>query len=51
MASPLRIGVIGCGAVAQIMHIPYLCDYDEHFQLVALATVSGSTGKVISGFP
>lgn len=39
MTSPLRVGVIGCGAVAQIMHIPYLCDYDEHFEVVALADI------------
>jgi predicted dehydrogenase len=36
MNSPLRVGVIGCGAIAQIMHIPYLVDY-EHFELVALS--------------
>ena len=36
MDSPLRIGLIGCGAIAQIMHIPYLCDH-EQFELVALA--------------
>src|SRR5438477_5123795 len=34
--SPLRVGVIGCGAIAQIMHIPHLVEY-EQFQLVALA--------------
>src|SRR5688500_4617642 len=33
---PLRIGVIGCGAIAQIMHIPYLTEYDP-FELVAIA--------------
>lgn len=33
---PLRTGVIGCGAIAQIMHIPYLIDY-EQFELVALS--------------
>src|SRR5262249_52843333 len=39
MAAPLRIGVVGCGAIAQIMHIPYLVDY-EQFELVALADAS-----------
>ncbi|MBL8156599.1 MAG: Gfo/Idh/MocA family oxidoreductase [Anaerolineae bacterium] len=33
----LRMGLIGCGAIAQIMHIPYLIDLDEKFELVALA--------------
>lgn len=37
--SPLKVGVIGCGAIAQIMHIPYLDEY-EQFELVALADVS-----------
>src|SRR5260221_7523865 len=36
MAEPLKIGVVGCGAIAQIMQIPYLVDY-EQFELVALA--------------
>lgn len=39
MADRLRIGVVGCGAIAQIMHIPYLVDY-EQFDLVALADAS-----------
>jgi predicted dehydrogenase len=37
MTQPLRTGVIGCGAIAQIMHLPYLAEYTEHFDLVALA--------------
>jgi predicted dehydrogenase len=37
MANRLRMGVIGCGAIAQIMHIPYIIEYDEKFELVALA--------------
>ena len=31
----LRVGVIGCGAIAQIMHIPYLVEH-ERFNLVSL---------------
>src|SRR5258708_24064053 len=41
MADPLRIGVIGCGAIAQIMHIPYMVDY-EQFDLVALSDMNRS---------
>jgi len=37
MSAPLRVGLIGCGAIAQIMHIPHLDEYEEYFQLVALA--------------
>lgn len=36
MTSPLRVGLVGCGNIAQIMHIPYLVEY-EQFELVALA--------------
>lgn len=39
--NPLRIGVIGCGAIAQLSHIPYITD-DERFELVALADMNGS---------
>src|SRR5258708_9101584 len=41
MAEPLRRGVVGCGAIAQIMHIPYLVDY-EQFDLVALSDMNRS---------
>ncbi len=37
MAEKLRVGVIGAGAIAQIMHLPYLTDYDDLFEVVALA--------------
>lgn len=36
MTQKLRVGVIGCGAIAQIMHIPYLVEY-EQFEVVALS--------------
>lgn len=35
MPQQLRIGLIGCGAIAQIMHIPYLTEH-ERFELVSL---------------
>ena len=35
MSPSLRTGVIGCGAIAQIMHIPYLVEH-ERFELVSL---------------
>lgn len=39
MTQPIRIGVIGCGAIAQIMHIPYLIEH-ERFQVVSFCDVS-----------
>lgn len=36
MGDLMRVGIIGCGLIAQIMHIPHLLDY-EQFELVAIA--------------
>lgn len=38
MSNPLRVGIIGCGAIAQIMHIPNIIDTPT-FELVALSDV------------
>ncbi len=43
MAGKLRVGLIGCGAIAQIMHLPYLADYDEKFELVAISDIQQAT--------
>jgi len=50
MITPLRVGVIGCGAIAQIMHIPYLVEYQEHFNLLALADVSRPVLDAVGNF-
>ena len=34
----LRAGVIGVGAIAQIMHLPYLRELDDRFQIAALCS-------------
>ncbi|MBD3305103.1 hypothetical protein GF339_01995, partial [candidate division KSB3 bacterium] len=47
MAKPLRIGIIGCGAIAQLSHIPYTMD-DEQFALVALADLSAPLLKAVA---
>src|SRR5579863_5144382 len=36
----LRVGVIGCGTVAQIMWLPNLRQLDEHFELRAICDLS-----------
>jgi predicted dehydrogenase len=38
--APLRIGVIGCGLVAQVMHLPYLRELDDRFSLDAICDLS-----------
>ncbi len=42
----LRFGVIGCGGIAQMMHLPTLTDY-EQFEVVALADVSAPTVNAV----
>lgn len=36
----IRIGVVGCGAIAQIQHLPHLAELRDRFELVALCDVS-----------
>ena len=36
----LRAGVVGCGLVAQVMHLPYLRELREEFEVVTLCDLS-----------
>ena len=36
----LRVGVIGCGTVAQIMWLPNLRELDDHFEIAAICDLS-----------
>jgi predicted dehydrogenase len=36
----LRVGVIGCGLVAQVMHLPYLRELSDRFSLEAICDLS-----------
>ncbi|HEX7299869.1 MAG TPA: Gfo/Idh/MocA family oxidoreductase [Solirubrobacteraceae bacterium] len=40
MASRTRVGVIGCGLIAQVMHLPYLAELSDRFELAALCDLS-----------
>jgi predicted dehydrogenase len=40
MPTRLRIGVVGCGLVAQVMHLHYLRDLSELFEITALCDLS-----------
>jgi len=42
MSTIIRIGVVGCGAIAQIMHIPYLLEHHDRFDLVSLCDLDES---------
>ncbi|MBK5256715.1 MAG: Gfo/Idh/MocA family oxidoreductase [Vicinamibacteria bacterium] len=40
MSGRLRVGVIGCGGIAQMMHLPTLGERPDLFEIVALADIS-----------
>lgn len=39
-AKRIRVGVIGCGAIAQIMHLPYLQNLSNLFEIAAICDLS-----------
>ncbi len=40
MTSPIRVGVVGCGLIAQVMHLHYLNELSDEFELVAVCDIS-----------
>jgi len=38
----VRVGVVGCGLVAQMMHLPYLQELSDLFEISALCDISAS---------
>jgi predicted dehydrogenase len=40
MALPLRVGVVGCGVIAQVMHLPHLAELGDSYEIAALCDVS-----------
>ena len=43
----LKIGVIGCGAIAQIQHLPHLRELDDEFEIGGLADLSPKLLEVV----
>ena len=43
MSGPLRVAVVGCGGIAQMMHLPTLAERPDLFQIVGLADVNAAT--------
>jgi predicted dehydrogenase len=43
MSGRLRVGVVGCGGIAQMMHLPTLAERPDLFEIVALADLSEKT--------
>src|SRR6202171_3695807 len=40
MGSRLKVGVIGCGLIAQVMHLHYLRELSDRFEIAAVADLS-----------
>lgn len=40
MAERMRIGLVGCGLVAQVMHLPYLRELDDLFEIGGVCDLS-----------
>ena len=45
MAERLRVGVVGCGVIAQVMHLPHLLELDDRFELHAICDISEPTAR------
>jgi predicted dehydrogenase len=41
----VRVGVIGCGLIAQVMHLPYLAELDDRFETVAVCDLAGDVAE------
>ena len=46
----LRVGVIGCGLIAQVMHLPYLRELGERFEVVALCDLAEESLRFAASF-
>lgn len=46
-AKPLRVGVLGCGLIAQVMHLPHLRSLPDLFEIVALCDLSPGTVEAV----
>jgi predicted dehydrogenase len=40
MAERTRVGVVGCGLIAQVMHLPYLAELRDRYEIAALCDLS-----------
>ena len=45
---PIKIGVIGCGAIAQVHHMPNLTDLPQLFQVTAVCDISEGAANYIA---
>src|SRR5437867_3308990 len=48
MAGRLRVGVIGCGLIAQVMHLHYLRELSDRFEIAAVCDLSPGTARQVA---
>lgn len=48
MSEPVRIGIVGCGEIAQLMHLPYLSELPE-FEVTAICDLSVEVLEAVGG--
>lgn len=44
----IKVGLVGCGMIAQVMHLPYLSELDDRFELAALCDVSPGVVRALA---
>ena len=44
----IKIGIIGCGAIAQIQHMPNLAELHEQFEVTAVCDISPATAEYVA---
>ncbi|WP_029074824.1 Gfo/Idh/MocA family protein [Kaistia adipata] len=49
MSQQIRVGIVGCGEVAQVIHLPALRDLADLFRVTALCDVSPSVLETVGG--
>src|SRR5579862_2406914 len=45
MTDCLSVGVVGCGVIAQVMHLPHLAELRDRYEIAALCDISEPTAR------
>ena len=48
--SKVKIGVVGCGAIAQVHHIPWLTELSEEYEITGVCDVSKEAVNYVSNW-
>ncbi len=49
MADRARVGVVGCGLIAQVMHLPYLMELPDRFEIAAVCDLRDEVAAGCAG--